>query len=73
MEKPCKACAFCYMEPDSDLICGHKESGSFGLSLIQGVPTHCGPEKIHFKQHSLRTPQGGLQSQVTKDLIEKND
>lgn len=55
----CWACENSYMEPDSPLICGHPDSGTFGKSLTRGRPEHCG-EFTKFKQHPLRNPDGSL-------------
>ena len=64
-DKNCHACAFSYMEPDSPLICGHEDSGLFGLSLAgMCAPSkeggHCGPELTKFEQHPRRNPDGTL-------------
>ena len=61
----CYACTHSYAEPDSDLICGHEDSGQFGLSLAgRSAPNkiggHCGPDLRHFRQHPLRNPNGTL-------------
>lgn len=61
-KKNCHACGFAYMEPDSDLICGHPDAGTFGLSIRQEPLPHCGWTK--FTQHPLRNPDGTLKSRT---------
>ncbi len=57
----CKACAYCYIEfSDMNFICGHPDSGEFGLYLYKGVPDHCGPTRTKFEQHPNRRPNGDL-------------
>ena len=56
----CFACAYSYMEPDSDLVCGHPDSGTFGKFVHRGPVEHCGPDYSKFKQHPLRNPDGTL-------------
>jgi hypothetical protein len=58
-KKTCRACAYSYMEPDSDLTCGHPDSGTFGLTLLKEPVHHC-PDYIKFKQHPSRNPDGSL-------------
>lgn len=65
MTPNCLACRFSYMEPDSPLICGHPESGMFGLSLAGPASPrlkdgHCGEDGSKFEQHPLRGPNGEL-------------
>lgn len=57
----CRACAHSYMEPDSDLICGHKEAGFFGLTIHMKPPqlAHC-KNYEKFEQHLRRNPDGSL-------------
>jgi hypothetical protein len=60
MSKPnCRACAHSYMEPDTGLICGHKDAGLFGLTIRSEPLDHC-PEFSKFKQHPYREPNGNL-------------
>jgi hypothetical protein len=59
--KNCKACRFCYMEPDDmNFICGHKDAGVFGLYIHRAVDGHCGQELTKFEQHPLRDEEGNL-------------
>lgn len=62
LKKPCTACRFSYMEPDSDLICGHKDAGTFGINarIASSKDGHCGPARPKFEQHPLRNTDGGL-------------
>ncbi len=61
-EKNCRACRFCYMEPDDDFVCGHKDAGQFGIYTKHAAAKggHCGPERPKFEQHPLRHPNGDL-------------
>jgi len=63
-EKNCKACSYCYMEPDSDFTCGHPDAGTFGtITRIAAAPGgHCGPDRPKFEQHPLRKLNGDLKS-----------
>ncbi len=56
---PCRACKHCYCEPDDDFVCGHPESGAFGLYVLRGRAKHC-KEVDKFEQHPHRTPEGNL-------------
>ena len=58
----CRACSYCYMEPDNDFICGHPDAGVFGQILRVAAATdgHCGPSRPKFEQHPKRTPEGDL-------------
>ena len=61
MQKNCKSCKFSYMEPcDMNLICGHSDSGQMGLYVLRGPAKHCGPERIKWEQHPMRTENGDL-------------
>lgn len=60
-KKNCHACAHSYMEPDSDLICGHPDLGVFGLTIKKEPMDHC-PAFVKFKQHPMRNPDGTLKS-----------
>ena len=62
VEKNCRACSHSYMEPDSPLICGHPDSGSFGLSVRRDPVEHCGPERSKFEQHPKRHADGSLKT-----------
>lgn len=53
----CRACAYSYMEPDSDLICGAVNQ-PFGLTIRKDLE-HCDGGK-KFEQHPLRNPDGSL-------------
>lgn len=57
-EKTCFACTHSYMEPDSPLICGHPDAGTFGLAIRKHPLDHCGWKK--FQQHPLRNADGSL-------------
>jgi hypothetical protein len=62
MSKPaknCRACRYSYMEPDSDLICGHPDSGTFGLTIRKEPLDHC-KDFSKFQQHPLRKTNGDL-------------
>ena len=71
-DKPCRACAYSYMEPDEPLlICGVKSipgATGFGLYLNprlegggRGPETPiCGADRPKFEQHPLRGPDGSL-------------
>ncbi len=61
-DKNCFACRYSYMEPDSDLICGHPDSGVFGKLVLSGPVEHCGPEYMKFEQHPLRNADGSLKN-----------
>ena len=65
-EKNCYACSYSYMEPDSPLICGHKDSGTFGLHVPRRPADHCGPDRTKFEQHPKRNPNGSLKSDTPK-------
>lgn len=58
----CRACSYSYMEPDSELTCGHPDSGLFGLYVHRGPAPHCGPEHVKFEQHPRRNADGSLKS-----------
>lgn len=60
--KNCRACAHSYMEPDSDLVCGHPDAGFAGIYArhASAEAGHCGPERPKFQQHPLRKPNGDL-------------
>jgi len=55
----CYACSYSYMEPDSPLICGHPDAGSFGLHIYTEPLAHC-PDFVKYKQHPMRRPDGSL-------------
>lgn len=55
----CYACTHSYMEPDSGLICGHKDAGWFGLTIYKEPLDHC-PNFCKFEQHPLRNSDGSL-------------
>jgi hypothetical protein len=65
----CLACAHSYMEPDSGLLCGHPDAGTFGLLIKIGrtpresALAHC-PSFSKFEQHPLRTAVGQLLDSV---------
>ena len=58
----CQACAFCYMEPDSGFICGHKDAGIFGVNVDRASQEggHCGIGRRKFEQHPDRNANGTL-------------
>lgn len=58
----CWACTHSYMEPDSDLVCGHPDAGIVGATAnrASGEDGHCGPERPKFQQHPRRNPDGTL-------------
>lgn len=60
----CYACAYSYMEPDSDLVCGHNDAGMLGTYARHAAAEggHCGPRRPKFKQHPLRNADGSLKS-----------
>lgn len=62
VQKNCHACAFSYMEPDSDLVCGHADAGLMGIYTRHASAKggHCGPDRPKFEQHPLRNPDGSL-------------
>lgn len=57
--KNCRACRYSYMEPDSDLICGHPDAGMFGKTLRREPAEHC-PDFVKFEQHPQRQVNGDL-------------
>lgn len=58
-KQKCFACSHSYMEPDSDLICGHKDAGGFGKVIRKDNITHC-KDADKFEQHPLRNKDGSL-------------
>jgi hypothetical protein len=60
--KNCRACSYCYMDPDSDFICGHPDGGTFGkLARVAAASDgHCGPLRPKFEQHPRRRLNGNL-------------
>lgn len=56
----CHACTHSYMEPDSGLICGHRDAGTFGKNIRKEPLEHC--EWNKFQQHPLRNENGTLKS-----------
>ncbi len=56
----CRACRYCFMEPDDDFSCGHSDAGPLGVycRFAYGPQGHCGPELKKFEQHPLRNPDG---------------
>ena len=58
-KKNCRACAYSYMEPDSGLICGHPDAGTFGLTIRAEPLPHC-PSFAKFEQHPGRNADGTL-------------
>ncbi len=60
----CRACSFSYMEPDSGLICGHSDAGTFGLTIRSEPLDHCKWKK--FEQHPGRTSDGDLKQLTRK-------
>jgi hypothetical protein len=56
------------MEPDSDLICGHSDAGTFGLTIRKEPLDHCKGEK--FAQHPKRTPEGDLMPEDRARVVE---
>ena len=61
----CQACAHMYLD-DGDFICGHPKAGIMGKRQHQEKPQFewCGENREAFRQHPLRTPEGGLRSLV---------
>jgi hypothetical protein len=57
-KKNCRACRFSYMEPDSGLICGLPELGTFGRTIRKDGEHCAGFSK--FEQHRLRNRDGSL-------------
>lgn len=57
----CQACQHMYLD-DGDFICGHPKAGPFGLKQHKEKPDFefCGPTRPEFRQHPLRTNDGGL-------------
>lgn len=62
----CKACKYSFMEPDSDLTCGHPDAGTFGVYCRHASASngHCGPELQKFEQHPLRADDGRLRGSI---------
>ena len=63
MNKNCKACRYCFMEPSDDqFCCGHPDAGPLGIHTVHaaGEGGHCGPDRPKFEQHPCRTPTGDL-------------
>lgn len=58
-KRNCRACAHSYMEPDTELICGHKFSGSFGTYVHRVPAQHC-LDLNKFEQHPHRKTDGSL-------------
>lgn len=58
----CRACRHCFMEPDDDLCCGHKDAGPMGTYIRRAAAEggHCGPDRPKFEQHPFRLPSGLL-------------
>ena len=68
----CHACAHSYMEPDSGLICGHPDAGTFGKTIYKEPLDHCGWKK--FEQHPGRNPDGSLDIKaIAQALKEKKE
>lgn len=59
----CQACRYSYMEPDSDLICGHPDAGLFGKTLLREPAEHC-TDFSKFEQHPLRNEDGTLKKKA---------
>lgn len=62
VDKNCQACKHCFMEPDSDFVCGHPDAGPLGSYIRNAADFggHCGPERPKFEQHPNRWPNGDL-------------
>lgn len=47
---------------DHTVICGHKDSGTFGVttSFASSKEGHCGEKKTKWQPHPDRTPEGDL-------------
>lgn len=57
----CQDCAYAYMEPDSDLVCGHEQAGVVGTftNRARQPEGFCGPDARLFRARALRGAEGG--------------
>jgi len=65
----CRACRYCFMEPDDDFCCGHPDAGSVGqyVRVAASKDGHCGPQRPKFDQHPLRNPDGTLRAHRARE------